>query len=909
MSTEYVVARDGEQFGPYEPQVLLDYLAQGHIVPEDHIRCEGMADWTVVSRLKERIEREVAEAAAETAVSEARVSAAHAKPSPAATALDSEQTTTPVNTGHPTHTEPGQAAAHQVAAATVLDTPTPAPTVLDSPQVGAAKVAAQATQRDTPGAAVTERDHPAGNSEIPELPRALAARYRVVRLLARGGEGFVLLAEGLAGEGQRVIKLYVPNAGSSGPKGAVLDSISADDKAHVVHIHEHGREGVWYYEVQEYVANGSLRDLMTGPRPLAEVETMLRELTDALRCLHGAKLIHRDLKPENILVRSRSPLDLVLTDFGIASVSEATLHETTRSRTALYSAPEAMTGVVSDKSDWWSIGIILVELISGRHPLAGLGSRNRLDFWIAQNAIDTEGISDPRWRTLCRGLLVRNAANRWGSNEVGRWLAGETVPVADDPGSKAEPAPASERTVSYRPYTISGATCATPRALAATLLQCWDEGIKHLSRGFIQKWIQDEVKDYDLSSYLADQAEGDLTPDARLAFLVYRIDPTLPPVWKGRDVSYPTLLAWTNAVQKSGTERETFYEVWTTGLPVFPHADLKAFRERVTHAIAAFEALWSKAAASVEAETDSEPVEPQMPSILPRLILALEYPPAREQLQAAVRQSPKPGSIPIPAFLSANSGDAATLVLITYLREARLANVGTCAGCLLDTSRICRECHGKKKAKSTCALCGTLGYLCDSCYPVRRRMQEEEETRQKDETARREEEAARHEAAMAAARQKEQEKVEKIRKLPSTINNVIMEWEKNTYGHSPTKIASISGAVVIVGCPLAILFTWVFSIANDFSEWIILKLLAAGIVFALLGSMVILSTLVVVPPIFDDKKALAKAIDNVKNSLPVNENFKDLRESRFSYTFGMFFLSPLIGGSAGALLHYFFGLF
>jgi len=73
--------------------------------------------------------------------------------------------------------------------------------------------------------------------------------------------------------------------------------------------------------------------------------------------------------------------------------------------------------------------------------------------------------------------------------------------------------------------------------------------------------------------------------------------------------------------------------------------------------------------------------------------------------------------------------------------------------------------------------------------------------------------------------------------------------------------------------------------------------------------MVILSTLVVVPPIFDDKKALAKAIDNVKNSLPVNENFKDLRESRFSYTFGMFFLSPLIGGSAGALLHYFFGLF
>ncbi|MBK7674305.1 MAG: hypothetical protein IPJ27_05795 [Candidatus Accumulibacter sp.] len=175
-----------------------------------------------------------------------------------------------------------------------------------------------------------------------------------------------------------------------------------------------------------------------------------------------------------------------------------------------------MTGIVSEKSDWWSIGMILVELITGRHPLAGIGSQNRLDFWIAQNPIDTEGVSDPRWRALCRGLLVRDAANRWGSDEVGRWLAGETVAVADDSRSAAAPVTPSEATVSYRPYTISGTACATPRALAAALLQFWDEGVKHLSRGLILKWVQDEVKDYDLSSYLMDLAEGDLSPDAGL---------------------------------------------------------------------------------------------------------------------------------------------------------------------------------------------------------------------------------------------------------------------------------------------------------------------------------------------------------------------------------------------------------
>ncbi len=761
MSTAYMVARDGEQFGPYEPRVLLDYVAQGHIVPEDHIWCEGMADWETLSQIKERIEREVTEAAA----AEAKPSAAVDTPLPAPTVLDMPQANEPPSTVHDRHRQASEAAAGQsVAAATVLDTPTPAPTVLDAPQANAFHGKAQATQRNAPGAAVTERDSPAGNTDIPELPPALARRYRILRLLARGGEGFILLAEGRADEGQRVIKLYVPSAGSSGPKGAVLDNISAEDKAHVVHIHEHGKEGIWYYEVQEYLANGSLRDLMTGPRPLTEVESMLRELSDALRCLHGAKLIHRDLKPENILIRNRTPLDLVLTDFGIASVSEATLHETTRSRTVLYSAPEAMNGIVSDKSDWWSIGIILVELISGRHPLAGIGSQNRLDFYVAQNTIDTEGVSDPRWRTLCRGLLVRNAANRWGSDEVVRWLAGETVPVADDPGIKAEPVRASGQTVPYRPYTLSGTTCATPLALAAALLQFWDEGIKHLTRGFILKWIADEVKDYDLSSYLTDLAEGDLSLDARLAALVYRIDPTLPPVWKGRDVSRPALLAWANAVQKDGTEREAFYEVWTTSLPLLPHADLKAFRERVSGAIASFDALWPNAAASVEAATGSEPVAPEMPSILPRLILALEHPPALEQLRAAVRQAPKPGSIPMPGFLSADSGGAAALVLIAYLREARLANVGICGGCHVETGRICKKCHNSRKAKSACSLCGKTGYVCDSCYPVRRREQEGEK--------------ARHEAAMAA----EQKKAERKRQLPSTIDKEIADWKRENYG-------------------------------------------------------------------------------------------------------------------------------
>jgi len=772
MTKDYMVARDGEQFGPYEPSVLLDYLAQGHVVQEDYIWCAEMANWETMSSMKEQVEREVAQAAAiqpttpaildlplaaptvlDTPQASAPVSAGQTRPTepaaapgsatptvldlplPAPTVLDAPRTNEPPSTTHDRHRQVREtAAAQSVAAATVLDTPLPAPTVLDAPQASTSTGAAQSTQRDTVAAAATQRDAPSGHAEIPELPLALAGRYRVVRLLARGGEGFVLLAEGNTGEGLRVIKLYVPHAGSSGPKGAVLDNISAADKAHVVHIHEHGKEGVWYYEVQEYVANGSLRDLMTGPQPLADVASMLRELTDALRCLHGAKLIHRDIKPENILVRTRAPLDLVLTDFGIASVSAATLHETTRSRTALYSSPEAMTGIVSEKSDWWSIGMILVELITGRHPLAGIGSQNRLDFWIAQNPIDTEGVSDPRWRALCRGLLVRDAANRWGSDEVGRWLAGETVAVADDSRSAAAPVTPSEATVSYRPYTISGTACATPRALATSLLQFWDEGVKHLSRGLILKWVQDEVKDYDLSSYLMDLSEGDLSPDARLAALVYRINPALPPVWKGRDASYSAILAWANDAQTDSSGREVLFQLATSGLRVYPHADLQSLSLRFSPAVARIEELWTRAARFLTKTTNRELIAPEMASLLPRLILALEHPPALDQLRIFVKQWANDGLAPsIPAFLLTEGDDAATLLLIVYLRETCLApndvtqhsSVGAdvtgannqaqikCRRGHVEGVTLCSKCHGTRRQK--CPRCNGTKETWKNC--------------------------------------------------------------------------------------------------------------------------------------------------------------------------------------------------
>jgi len=66
---------------------------------------------------------------------------------------------------------------------------------------------------------------------------------------------------------------------------------------------------------------------------------LIRSLAAALQAVHAQQLIHRDLKPENLLVRCTEPLEVVLTDFGIASVQDATLRFTSSARTLAYGAP------------------------------------------------------------------------------------------------------------------------------------------------------------------------------------------------------------------------------------------------------------------------------------------------------------------------------------------------------------------------------------------------------------------------------------------------------------------------------------------------------------------------------------------------------------------------------------------
>ena len=178
---------------------------------------------------------------------------------------------------------------------------------------------------EAPGASGSE-------SGLLRLPSALSEHYRIISVLpAVGAEAELLIVEARAGGPKRVAKIYRHGIV---PKREVQERIARVDPQYQVQTLESGTSDGYAFEVMEYCERGSLRDLMAaGPLQGDSLAAVIRELAEAVASVHTAGLVHRDLKPENVLVREVQPLDLVLTDFSIASVMESTQRFTSVART------------------------------------------------------------------------------------------------------------------------------------------------------------------------------------------------------------------------------------------------------------------------------------------------------------------------------------------------------------------------------------------------------------------------------------------------------------------------------------------------------------------------------------------------------------------------------------------------
>ena len=425
-----------------------------------------------------------------------------------------------------------------------------------------------------------------GHDSLVNLPAALAERFEIERSLpAPGAEADLVLVRSRQDGERFVAKIY---RYGTHPKSEVLEAVSRSNPEHVIGLYEHGVSSGRAFELLEYAPYGSLRDLHPEGTPLdtESVRAVLIELAEALHHLHQQNVVHRDLKPANVLVRSVEPLDLVLTDFGIASASEATVHYTSAHRTIAYAAPETIAGEVSTASDFWSLGIIVSELVTGRHPLRGM-TEVVMQARLVSHDVPTRQLPAP-WDDFCAGLLRRDPGARWQYDEIQAWLRGEAtgqpprrfklpdvnwrrvadaVPRFDIPrrgrrdqatgsdgsadargsdvrGDKAphtEPAPGREpapeqdsAAAAERSYTFDKGRYATPAALAKALARNPTNAHKHVARGYVGKWLAEELRDYDLANRVQDLAERyAASPELLVLAVTTSLDPTRQAIFRG----------------------------------------------------------------------------------------------------------------------------------------------------------------------------------------------------------------------------------------------------------------------------------------------------------------------------------------------------------------------------------------
>jgi serine/threonine protein kinase/tetratricopeptide (TPR) repeat protein len=215
---------------------------------------------------------------------------------------------------------------------------------------------------------------------LDRLRSAIVDRYRVEREVGRGGMATVFLAQDLRHDRPVAVKvLHAQLAVSLGPDRFLREiQIAARlQHPHIVPLYDSGRAGDLLYYVMPYVEGESLRQRLEheSPLPVEEAVHIARGVAAALDYAHRQQVVHRDIKPENVMLHEGEPL---VTDFGIAkAVTAAAAQSLTQTGTAVgtpaYMSPEQASGEaeLDGRSDIYSLGAMLYEMIAGATPFAG----------------------------------------------------------------------------------------------------------------------------------------------------------------------------------------------------------------------------------------------------------------------------------------------------------------------------------------------------------------------------------------------------------------------------------------------------------------------------------------------------------------------------------------------------------
>ncbi|HEU4525957.1 MAG TPA: serine/threonine-protein kinase, partial [Gemmatimonadales bacterium] len=215
---------------------------------------------------------------------------------------------------------------------------------------------------------------------LDHIQQVLGDRYIIERELGRGGMAYVYLARDRRYERPVAVKVLDPDIATAVGSERFLREIRITAQLqhpHIVPLLDSGEASTLLYAVMPYIEGESLRDRLMGQGRLATTEavTVAWEVADALDYAHRRGVVHRDIKPENILVSNGHAM---VADFGIARAVGLAGGATLTGvgfpiGTAAYMSPEQATAasLVDGRSDIYSLGCVLYEMIAGRMAFTG----------------------------------------------------------------------------------------------------------------------------------------------------------------------------------------------------------------------------------------------------------------------------------------------------------------------------------------------------------------------------------------------------------------------------------------------------------------------------------------------------------------------------------------------------------
>ncbi len=254
--------------------------------------------------------------------------------------------------------------------------------------------------------------------------------YKIEAELGAGGMGVVYRALDTKLNRPVAVKVLsdeLANAAARGRFQREAQMASSLNHPHILTVYDAGEFEGRQYLVTEFVDGGTLKDwVRAGKRTWRQIVEMLMGVADGLATAHAAGILHRDIKPDNILVAKNGYAKLA--DFGLAKLDSGSQNDLTRTLTEkrtrpgvvigtiAYMSPEQASGKPLDaRSDIFSFGVMLYELVEGRKPFTGTTDLEVLQKVIDQPAEPVGGEVPATLQTLVEKALEKDPAERYQS--------------------------------------------------------------------------------------------------------------------------------------------------------------------------------------------------------------------------------------------------------------------------------------------------------------------------------------------------------------------------------------------------------------------------------------------------------------------------------------------------------------